>query len=171
MLTWVWEDGHPHSWWEFTHSLKFFFFLNFLFKYSWLTMLCQFLMHSKMTLSYTYIIYIYNICIYTFPFLYYLPSCCLNRHLLIPNSQTIPLPPPPPWQPSEHFCLRVPWLFFRSSFLRTWSNRDIEVCTEMFVKVVFHQEKYWKQVRCPQDTSKWWNRDLMRAGAWPFFLR
>ena len=96
-------------------------FCIFLLKYSWFTMLCRFLLYSKVTQSYIYI---------KFLFLYYLPSCsiprdcivpcavgqeliaypskCNSLHLLTPNSLSIP--PPPPWQP--WVCSLCSWVCF-----------------------------------------------------------
>ena len=82
----------------------------FLLKYSWFTMLYQFLLHSKVTQS----IYIYIcvcVCILYIIFyhglyieLYKVPCAILFIHSkynslpgLTPNSQSIPLSPPSPW--------------------------------------------------------------------------
>ena len=55
---------------------------------------------------------------------------------------------------SEHFCLKFMWLFFQSFFLRTRSNSDIEMCTEMFIKVVFNQKNTGNSSNVQQDISK-----------------
>ena len=82
--------------------------------------ICTYMYIYICTYIYVYI-YIY-ICVHTFFFSCYCPSCsvtsdgysslccycrtsllicsnCNNLHLLSPNSQFIPHPPPPPWQP------------------------------------------------------------------------
>ena len=88
-------------------------------------MLCQFLLHSKVTQSYTHT----HRHIHTFPFLYYLPSWSIPRdwtqfpvlysrtslpihskcslHTLTPNFQSIPLPFPFPLTTTNIFSMSV----------------------------------------------------------------
>ena len=91
---------------------RFFFFLvfNILLKYSWFTMLCQFLLYSTVIQLYIhpffftfFSIMVYhktlNIVLYsrTLLFIHFLYN---SLHLLIPNSQSFPPPTPShPWQP------------------------------------------------------------------------
>ena len=95
----------------FNYTDFFFKFVWFFFHYSWFTVLCQFLLYSKVTQSHTYLYSFSQIILhhapsqvtrYSFPVLYsrislLILSKCNGLHLLTPNSQCIPTPPP--WQP------------------------------------------------------------------------
>ena len=97
---------------------------TFLLKYCWFTMLCQFLLYSKMTQSF---ICIYTQFTHTYTIFFYIifhhglsqeigySFLCSSRtlllihskfnslHLLTPNSQSIPLPPPSPLATASPF--------------------------------------------------------------------
>jgi len=105
-------------------SLFFLFNNNFyFFDYSWFTMFCQFsAVQQGDPVTHTCIHYFSHIIMLHHKWLDIAPSAIqqdlitypLQRinilHLLTPNSQPIPLPPPPPWQPQV--CSPSPWFSF-----------------------------------------------------------
>ena len=102
-------------------------FKNFiLLKYSWCTMLCSFLLYSKVIQLYIYIhsfSYSFPLWFITgywiqFPVLYsrallFIHALHNSLHLLTPNSQSIPLPPPSSLATTSLFSMSVSLFLFR----------------------------------------------------------
>ena len=74
--------------------------------------------------------------------LLFIYSKCNSLHLLTPNTQSLPLPPPTPLSTTS--LIIYPY--------KTIIQKD--PCTPMFTAALFTKAKTWKQPKCP-STDEW----------------